>query len=284
METNKLVAGIVAAAIAVIVLAGVLMPALNNATSTQDTYINVGWYYMTDTTDEHTYVFDGTKWTVDGEELQNVTASRNIIATDTFLIRGSGQLRGDYSATMASCNLTVSSGAVTGTYYSGSTEYTANWPFTTFYGASTSEADYIMSNATYSPVAYLNGDSIIFAHGITKLSDNNYYDFLITGDVDNGVTVECGVSTVTISDISVNAAPNSSHLDLYEFQSVTFTATLNGNDTAVSYNTLVVPSEVTAEKAQHLSDPMNAILNVIPIIIIVAVLLGVVAIFIIRRE
>ena len=94
METNKLIAGIVAAAIAIIVLAGVLMPILSDALQTHDTYTN-GEYYITmdkiDATSEVRTIewtkANNTKIVVDGVEMEPAWESVSIVATETDLVR-----------------------------------------------------------------------------------------------------------------------------------------------------------------------------------------------------
>ena len=99
METNKLIAGIVAAAIAIIVLAGVLMPALSNATTTEDKFTNTGVFNYALFGDTDTYEFefdhdvqDGTI-TVNDETItvpitiSGTTYSYSIIYDDDWVVR-----------------------------------------------------------------------------------------------------------------------------------------------------------------------------------------------------
>lgn len=275
---KKLIMASITAVVVIVVLAGTLIPVLDDATATTDTFNNTGYYYMTDTTTEHTYVFDGTKWTIDGEVLDHTLAGVNIIATDTFFIRDVGQVRGGYNISMTACNLTVGDGVITGTYdTSGTTGNAASWSFSTFYGATTEESDCVMTDRNNTPIAYVLGDSDIYGYGLTILTSGNQVTFKVTGNYDDGATVECSLGDVVISDIEFNATPVSGYEDLYIFESVTFVATYNNTTTNVTYNILVAPSEVTAERSVHFTDGENAILNAIPAIVIIALLLGVVA-------
>lgn len=280
---TKLIGISIAAFIVIIVLGSVLMPILDDATTTEEKFENVGYFYMTDPTETHTYVFDGTKWTVDGEVLDHTLAGVNVIATNYLFIRDIGQVRGGVNATMKSCDLTVANGAITGTYVDGSDQtQTANWAFTTFYGATNDKASYIMSDRNNTPIAYVKGDSEVFGYGLTTL-DGNQTTFQVTGNLDDGITVTCPNTSVTISNISYNVTPVEGYIDLYTFTSVTFTATLSGTDYDVTYNIVVLPSEVTAERSVHFTDGMNQLLLIIPMLVIVAILLGVIALVVRSR-
>ena len=133
----------------------------------------------------------------------------------------------------------------------------------------------------------MNDDSFFMGVGITSGSSSiGIVGLNVSGSIEDDVTINAWRGTgLTFTNVVIVEEPVSSHINLYSLDKITFTATNENDDSLdITYSYFIVPYEVTAEKAQHLSDPMNAILNVIPIIIIVAVLLGVVAIFIIRRE
>lgn len=309
---NKLVAGIVATAIAVIVLAGVLMPALDDATTTHETFKNEGYFYLnklasTDTTD-HTVVWDATSsniLTVDDvnidvstwrlESYQSVT----IFATDTDMLRlgvGSGglsvtwiQIRGStisYAQASSSLNATIGGGNTTMYIDSGVTPRTLT--YTDAYLITSEKADYVMKKSN--ETVYMLKDSPVFSIGYTSLNNNDGGDnvvLLITGtmeDFDISVIRQSSAYDITFSNKLITATASSDYVNLYSFDKYTFTATENSTDTNCTYSYVIVPTEITAEKAQHLEPAMNTILSVIPFLIIVAVLLGVVAIFIARRE
>ena len=300
---NKLIAGIVAAAIAIIVLAGVLMPALDNATTVNETFTNKGRYYVTteiadDVTITMTYDNENNvrSWYVDGVLLEydalpgtpEFVYAPTVIGTDNFVFRADGRSRGLNSATGASDYIvTVTDDSVTTGTKVG------NAPLIV---ASTSETDNIMrySNTVDS---YILGDSEIIACGYTgsiKIGEDQATDIVISfkGSIDDGVQITTfnQAYTFTVSNVQINADSVSGFNDLYKFDSVTFDVTYTDTDTntdyvtACTYSMVVLPAEVTAERSVHLTDAMNVILNVVPLLIIVSVLLAVVAVFILRRE
>lgn len=284
MNAKSIAMGVVAMVVATVLVVTCAVPIITDSVATEDTFENSGYFYMTDTTTSHTYVFDGTKWTVDGEVLNHTLAGVNVIATDYLFIRDVGQVRGGVNATMKSCSLTVANGTITGTYVDGSDQtQTANWSFTTFYGATNDKAGYIMSNRNNSPIAYVKGDSDVFGYGLTSLGGNQQ-TFQITGNKDDGITVTCPNTSVTISDVSYNLTPVNGYIDLYTFTSVTFTATLSGTDYDVTYDIVVLPSEVTAERSVHVDGPTGDILAVIPILMVLGIVIGAVALFLTNRR
>lgn len=306
METNKLVAGIVAAAIAIIVLAGVLMPALSNATDTDDKFINEGYYDMTySLAGDLELAWDHSKPTIITVNDEDITMpeltngnSRTVLCGDDWLIRyGYGTTLGGYyiqwypssgAAILASVGnsldltVTCSSGTVSVTD-NDSTPHTATASYTYTYCVA-DNGDYVMKKADES--AYVLGDSTVYAMGLTNVGTYTSTGIKITGTIDDGMTwsVFRGTGTFTFTDEEVNYTEVSSHKDLYLLDSMTATVSQSDQSADVVYSFFIVPAEVTAEKAQHLSDAQIVILDVIPLLIIVAVLLGVVAVFILRRE
>lgn len=293
METNKLIAGIVAAAIAVIVLAGVLMPALSNATTTEDTYINDGLYYMTDLADQSiVYTFDGTKWTIDGEDSSIAPSDDTTLAAgDEVIIRTSGLIRGKANLTPSVMSITVTATGITGTATVNNVSQSVNISATMYYCAVNDETDYTLSK--YNVPTYLHEDSQILADGMAGYKSGSAALFRIEGSIADGFTVTPTPNTLGITDVQCNYEKLDDHIDLYKVTSITFKSVYdNGTpgDTSddvirdQTFSSYVVPAKITCERSVHFSDAMNVILNVIPLLIIVAVLLGVVAVFILRRE
>lgn len=310
METNKLIAGIVAAAIAVIVLAGVLMPALSNATTTEDKFTNDGgFYFMEKITDETDYrfIWDHTKptiATVNGEEVTLEKGTTVISNGGTFLIRYGQDGTGYYLQSVpgstlnviaysagtnaADLDITVSSGTISvkKTLVSDSSVTTVTSTCDNGFGVAAS-GNYVLKKPTQT--AYMNGDSEIYAMGLTTIGGVWSNGFYLHGNIDDGVTVQLYTANegdYTITDEVIVYDEISNYIDLYGFDAVTFTATIIANSASAdcTYSYVIVPYEVTAERSVHLTDAMNVILNVIPLLVIVAVLLGVVAVFILRRE
>lgn len=302
METNKLVAGIVAAAIAVIVLAGVLMPALSNATDTHDTFTNDGLYKMKkiDTEAEMTlsWTYENPMvMTVDGVDVSIPSSGiiwYTLMGSSDYFVRwipndALALFEESTSSNLATIaahqdlDITISNGTITFDNGSGTTKTIT---FDEFSYVIASDGDYVMKKTT--DTAYVLSDSEITGIGRTSLPyatpvSISYY---VSGTIKDGFSVDHFGTTATITDgePTATASAVSGYKNLYSFSSINWVANNGAEDANVTYSQVIVPVTVTAEKTVHLSDAMNVILSVIPILIIVAVLLGVVAIFIIRRE
>ena len=308
MESNKLIAGIVAAAIAIIVLAGVLMPALSNATATTDKFTNDGYFHMTKygTDTDLTISWDHTKprvLTVNDNDYSLSGFPTNqfislVIGDDWFLRFADGGANlflqcGTVTALAASTQagsdmvLECSNGSATATTYtSGTPGSTKSLTYTELYVCSGTSGDYVMKKSDVS--AYMNGDSEFVALGTTSISPGVVV-CRIDGTIDDGADVEIvdqtsGLGATIKADSEVINKTDLSSNKGYELSTIQFAVTVSGVDTTVTYSYFIVPAEVTIEKAQHLSDAQIVILDVIPLLIIVSVLLGVVAVFILRRE
>lgn len=230
--------------------------------------------------DTYTYTFDGTKWTVNDVDVGTVGAGNNAIMTDGFVIRGSGQIRGSVNGSITSGTLTVSNYTITGSYMDGETAKTANWTFTDFYGITSEITSYIMSD-TANNTTYLKSDSEIHGFGLTKVGEV-FAQCKITGTLE-GVEVTVNGS-FTVSDVTVNYNPVAGYIDLYTWESVTFVLTdTNDNSVTATYNMCVIPAKVTAELSQHLNPGEIAIMNAIPIMVIVTILMAAVGAIAYRR-
>lgn len=303
---NKLIAGIVAAAIAVILLAGVLMPALSNATTTEDTLTNKGYFRLSsiESTDDGTITFfwDHTKpgvMTINGTEMNinypNVDViSISLVFSDTFTIR----FYKEYSA--MSCQVYLPYSQFVGASVANGTDLTATATSGSISVANTA-ATPVTGSATYDTLyypdtngswimkdkdtsAYVYPDStIIVANGLTAVG-GNVVGLYFEGNIEDGYDFTVYRSTATESDVVSVYSDVDSYKDIVALEKITFTLTSGDNSVEATYSYFLVPYEVTAERSVHLTDAMNVILNVIPLLIIVAVLLGVVAVFILRKE
>ena len=298
METNKLIAGIVAAAISIIMLAAVLMPVLSDATTTHTTFTNKGYFDMTYTETDSIvmdwYYTDPTNIVVNDTiiSLSEATQQTTILCGDLWLLRydpaggggiayyaSAGSATGASVAGSTDLHVEAASGSVTVTPSAGAVRTNTY----TYLFCIADDGEYVMKEKD--SIAYVHEDSRIYGMGLTTiLSQSVYLKFDGTIDDPNAEVFRYSADPVTVSNTVVNAVANDSYNDLYELSSLTITVTDGTNTGDLIYSYFIVPAEVTAEKAVHLTDGMNAVLNVIPILIIIAVLLGVVAVLILRRE
>lgn len=296
---NTKVIGIsITAFIGIIVLGSVLMPILDDATATTDTFTNEGFFYVDSLAENETitYSCNGTTAYVNGvpipgEYSTGYPGGASIAYTENFIIRwaGSGNyaIRGVYWAfdANASSSITFSGdGTYSGTY--GTAEFSGTW--TTFYGLVNKETSRIMSSSTADK--FVNSDSTINGTGLTQLTTiGQYAVFNLDGSIEDGITVKAYSQTngseltnFEISNIVINYTEVPDYLDLYNISSITFTVTDTSDSDSdnVTYSVFTIPTEVSAERAEHLSAGQNQLLLVIPVMIIVAILMAVVVLVI----
>lgn len=287
----KIPAIAITALVVIVVLAGVLMPVLDDAMEQERTYTNKGVFLMTDDPTDYTLEYkgvDGELW-VNGERLMSFSdlpdSTWTLISTPEYVVRMQG------SGSSYTCWLTSVSG--TNTYIAQNTTESATITVTDStiqVGTSTpvnytgefrgiaKDGDYIMTSTGGFIVS--DEDTIIIGNGTTTVT--HWYDaFYIIGTVDD-INVYSSDS-ITVSNVKVNANAingfNGSVVD-----SITFTATDGVNTANATYNRVIVPVEVTIEKTVHFTDNENAIFAAIPIMVIIALLIAIVVVVIKSRQ
>ena len=292
---NKIIGLVITALVSIIVLAAVLIPVINDATDTEDTFTNEGLWRMKEIVNGDVWTRTaldggGYAWNYDGvQQLTNSTGS-NALLGDDWCVRSNGQGRG---ATLSgnATSVTATAGEITIALVglSGSDQ---NLPG---YGVYTN-GEYLLKRDVVD--TYVLGDSVLYGTGVTGVDDIGFIVH-VEGNVKDGVTFSAysnkggaTLSNVVFSNVTVNAVAVDGYKDLYKFTSATadiaFDST-SGEETtshtgSITYNSIVVPYEVTAEKAQHLSPAEIEILDIIPMFIIIAVLIAAVAAVAFRRE
>lgn len=306
METNKLVAGIVAAAISIIVLAGVLMPVLNDATAINDTLTNEGYFRLSsiESTDDGTLTI---KW--DHAKPQNITVNDVDIAIEmpvitepsvSMVFSDNFTVRLYKSGSSYSCQAYLPNSAYVGASTTAGTDMTITATAGTISLANTAETP-ATGSATYSTLYYpsLDGDwamkkanttayvlpssTVIVANGLTNVGSSVigiYFD----GNITDGYEFNIYRSSATVSNVQSVYSEDPNHVGVDILDKITFDLTKDDNTISATYSYFLVPYEIVAEKSIHLDPAMNGVLNTIPVIIIVAILLGVLAVFINRRE
>ena len=299
----KIVGVVVAAFVSITVLAAVLMPILDDATDTEDTFTNDGLYHMTkygtDTEIEMIWSYEKPN-VITVNDVDIPIDSMNIHRTVLFGDSGGARVLANNSgcqilfSTGTSAASVSDEGVLTVTCSSGTMtaviEKTGQSPATTNVGSYTdlycisTDGPYVMKSPNKN--VYIKGDSEVHGFGVTNVTGAGNLVLDVVGTIDDGVTVtsisNAGAST-TFSTPTITATPDSNYKDLYSLEKITFVATASGNDTNVTYSYFLVPYEVTAEKAEHLTTGQIELLDVIPILVIVAILLGVIALVIRSR-
>ena len=142
--------------------------------------------------------------------------------------------------------------------------------------------------------AYVLNDSVIRFMGVSVAAGPNGIALYGIGSLDDGMTLSTIYTNTTVSDVTysdpvpTDTAVNGFN-DLYSLDKYTFTISYSDNGTPktfdATYSYFLVPAEVTAERTQHLDEAEIALVNALPILIIIGlVLTGVGAIFIRNRD
>ena len=293
MEKNNVLTLIITLIVGIILAGSLLMPVLTDATTTERTFTNDGYFRMDKVTDGNlTFNWDydePTKIVVNDETIEYTNDSGNeisVVCSNTFYLRirdnnasfiyngPGGNVIADSTGESLTVTITENSGTVT--------NGTDTKNFTNvgdIYHISNS-GDYAMKKSN--EAAYLNEDSEIFIRGMSRIGIH-YVSFIVNGNINDGATV-LG-SDVTISDISMNATADNAYKDLYKFNDITFDAVFTGETTPthVTYNYVVVPYQVTSELSQHLTPGQISLLGAIPVMVIVALLMAAVGAIALRR-
>lgn len=295
---NKLITICITLVVGVILAGSVLMPVLNDATTTHKTFTNSGYYDMTYTeTDELTLAWDYTNpnvATINNESVSLPTTlpgSVNILCGDDWFLRWNASSLQFYSTASGSVNASVAdstSMSITASNGSMTVTNTASTPVTqtvaySFMYVIDPDGKYLMKDKD--AAVLVNGDSEIYAIG-RSTTTGLAIKLKITGTIDDGFTAEqIGTSSATnIGDVTANYTAKSGYLDLYELTSLTVPITYGEGDSVYTagYTYYIVPAEVTAELSQHLTSGEIALMGAIPVLVIVALL--VVAVGVVARR
>lgn len=296
----KIVGVSVAVLVSLVVLAGVLMPILDDATTVNEKFTNEGIPLSAMNADtaisaswDHT---NPNKFTLGDKTLDLTSADANTILLgsenfycqwfSTSTVTGMQFFVGDtrvdantnnsldMTITVASGTVTVTNGSVTKTASVGDHAYVRD-----------SAGDHVMKSSTVN--AKVLGDTEITVIRITQISSGYPAGVTASGTIDDGLTYSAffyNPSAVTFGDSTVTSTAVDGYVNLYDVEKLSVPATQGTSTVTVVTSSFIVPTEITAEKSVHLSDNQNELLAVIPVMIIVAILLGVLAAVIFRRQ
>lgn len=282
---NKVVGITIAVMVSVALIGGLLVPIVNNAIATSDTYINEGYFFMdkydSTTNLSITWNYDNPdEFIVNGAvvKYENANLFVSVIISKEFAVRvtadglslayyGSGS---SFSANESNPNFSLTYEGGVCTASNGTTEKSTNtaWLF-----CISNDGDYVMKKSNES--VYLNENSEILANGITYFGSAGAQTVIYGDWMDP--THE---AASTITDFTVNYEKIDSHVDLYTLSSYTFDMTREDVTQAVTYSYFVVPYEVTADRVVPMDPVAAGVLTVAPIIVITSILAMVAAVLI----
>lgn len=296
---NKFIGLIIGLVVGVVLIGSLLVPVMKDTATTEEKYTNDGFFYATYLNDESTDVlsYDYTNPTilnVNGTEIDmsSIDSSYDNVSvafSDKWFIRYAistsiiylyetdteSTSAASYASpsTQKNFNLTCSGG--TATIIIGDDTFSE-----TISGdgliITSEKAEYVMKKSA--TAAYVNGDSLVYGAGRTDRAlgvSGSSYNAIFKASVDDGVSI-IGMSpnTYTVTDSSVSSVDESGYvLDLYKLTSFGIALTDGTNSGTITYNQIFVPSEVTAERAQHMSSSENALILVIPVLFIVSLVI-----------
>lgn len=279
---NKFIALAVGLTVGVIMLSGFLWPVIADATATEKTFTNEGVFnYGIFTPDDeyslHIVGADGSI-TVNGETVPPFTASTryySIVATDNFCARygyssniyfcqcvGKDSTNNNFADGGILTDITIENGALSVNFTkSDNTTVSKTVEFTEMYAIVPTADNAVMKVAT--DAVYIKGDSPIYASGLTQVTQWSNL-FHLEGNYTDGITISSpNLPSATYDNIEWNIEPVAGYIDLYKLSSIEFDITNNDTVYHATYAYFGVPSEVTAEKSEHLDTTQIALVAAI---------------------
>lgn len=296
MDPKRIVALVVGAAVMVLIFSALLVPIINDATTTEKTFDNKpgSLYSVVELDEDSTYTMvyeaNATTLTVNGESVNRVSGTI-ICQSSEFLIRDRGtsiQYVGpSTNITLGSdtigFTITIEAGTMTIARTTGSP--IEDISITSGY-AIAKDGPFVMK-APQQNAYVLNSDEI-YAFGVSTIGENWRNLFEITGTVE-AVEVANIADPVayTADNVVINSEAVTNYNELNTISSITFDATSVEDPTSVTpltYSYFIVPAEVTAELSVHPDSATNALLSAIPIIAMIGIVLAVVGVAIVGRN
>lgn len=303
---------LISVVVGVVLAATVLMPIVSDATDTDRTFTNEGYYSMDklDTTASLVIAWDATAPTqiTVGDKTVDMSfvvadLGYTIVGSEEFAIRYSMTGGGDAliqgfgseyfnqgngteititingGTVAAHTNRSDIEGGITITYTYSDSVYVIN-PY------DTGEYSYVMKKTGTN--AYVNGDSSVYFIGATYVESTKVVATYGEGTIDDGITLETiglrNVTNVSYSDPVATYAAVNGYNDLYALDKYDFIITYDGNTYDATYSYFIVPATVTAEKSQHMSAAEISLISIIPILVLAGVVVGIAAVIGRRAE
>lgn len=306
-DENTLIAKIMGIVIAVVVVGMVLVPFVNDATTTEKTFENDGYYHMekygTDTNLTIAWYHDNPKKiNVNGEDYEPNTPLNqwaSVAIGDNWYFRyadggantyvqvtygGTNYLSGSVTAG-SDVVVTCENGTATIQQYSDDTvTNTQTVAYTEIYAISDDSGAYVMKKST--ETAYMAEDTEFIGLGSTGMGETGRAVLKVSGSVEDGATVEVIASTpvgATVSDIEVNVTSLTDYIG-FALSTITFTLTVNDTDYPATYSYFIVPATVTLELSEHPDAITITLMQTIPIFVVLGILLGIVGLMYFNRN
>ena len=296
MESKNLLTLAIMLTVGVILAGSLLAPVVSDATKTTDTYENERAFYVTNALPYSMTYTDGV-CSINGVEYNPALTSEYSIAfSDKFAVRNyNGAM--NRPVTLADISgVSVSNGYLVSLTVDedlkativrdiSGTLNTSEFELEYFWGMTPEKTDYVMTKG--STAIYANTTDEIFTIGRSQITAwSNTFE--VTGTIESGASVIVirPPTGITVSDIELNSTQVDNH-DGYKIENITFVATVDADSTThdVTYDRMVAPASVTMNIVKPTFDSgERAIINAIPILIIVALVMTAVGALYLKRD
>lgn len=311
MDPKYMAALITGSVVCVVVFSALLIPIVGEATTTEKTFTNEGYYTMDKISTDAEFVFtwdytEPKKIDIDGVKIDFTDAglssgkSYTVFGSDKFVIRLTWEAlpycqcftpAAFYQASTTTSSVftaTVSNGEITvvSTDPSYTTPTTMELTDKAYCINPNGDGAFVMKKDVESVYIETNTD-IIVLDGITALADSSvgiYAEGTLNDGLDAIAFRGTGTYAVTFDDFTYTTTDVSGYVDLVKLEKVQFVATQNDTDYDVTYSYFIVPTEVTAELTVHPDAATLALLSVLPIIAMIGIILAVVGAFVVSRN
>lgn len=294
----KIVGVSVAVLVSLVVLAGVLMPVLEDATSTTATFTNEGVPFAEPDSGTHTIVLDSTGMKTDGE---SVTGLQMLYGNSvSILYFENNVVRWDTSGNVQIIGNTNYSGQrrVIGNTQTDTITFAITGSTVVANGNSSNVDVAIGSNLLAYPTAdqnakyrqgtqhyYTDDTDMIIAGGFSDSSVSGQVALVMTGTVDAITADYVWYYSVpaTVQNIDVQTSNVKTNLNQVDKILVTMDITATGDDYELTYTQFLSEATGTYQNPGFVGSASSDILSAIPMIVIAALVVGVVALVVRSR-
>lgn len=275
--------------VGIILTGSLLAPVISDATETERTFQNVGIYVNEDPDETYEIVWDGTTLEINGGTVTLPESGQTpIIVLDGFsmLYKNNANMVCTAVAyeSITSATFTAEAGAFSGSYVINGATKTVSTTYTDIQVLSSEKTDYSYFNA---PKYVKTGDKITM-NGVQSFNDSAGSSHPLRWSFEGTVGGECQAVTISgvasqyvFSNAKINYTAVEGFDDLYSIESISFDVAYTHPSTpgvtaafTITNLNMIGPSEATAELTNHLDVSQIAILGAIPVLIIVALVLG----------
>lgn len=295
MESKNLLTLAITLTVGIILAGSLLMPVISDATKTTGILNNatgsqLGYLIEIDDESEYTMTWDVTTPDVVEVNGENVTlyAGTVICGGDPdFIIRyysGSTKyIQGRDGTTNFTANSTLDISIASGTITIEADENTYTYSITKGFALAKS-GEYVMKSSAQA--AYMLADSEFNAYGVSSTDGSSLW-LKISGTIADGATAErISGASGTLSDVEIHSTAVDGYIGVYALDKLTLSFVNSSTDvtTDLTYNYFIVPASIEAELSEHLNPGEIAIMNALPVLIIVALVMMAAGALFLKRD